>query len=298
MSGPPGRASSLASVGLLFALCVFGAVLGEQQSANRTQAVLFPAHAAPTTVHNLDQPRDQKGPDPTATTTVPLVTENFRCPKPTGPAGVQRGTHLISSSQHGLVLLADTFCRDSTWYVSARISGRISVDAAAFRVPDDPPVPTAVTAERFIPLGGSTLPAALVLREPFPGASLYELFTVVGRYVEPMVLSPGSSPVLLLSGVVPAPRGRVLVFRYGVQRGDQSVPVVRGQSDDIKDERPRGCSRKSRGLLRDNRVRRKLCSFVHSHDTADRDEGLRLSPEVERRLLLSSLPLLGWLSGL
>ena len=199
MSRPPGRASSLATVGLLFALCVFGAVLGEQQSANRTQAVLFPAHAAPTTVHNLDQPRDQKGPDPTATTTVPLVTENFRCPKPTGPAGVQRGTHLISSSQHGLVLLADTFCRDSTWYVSARISGRISVDAVAFRVPDDPPVPTAVTAERFIPLGGSTLPAALVLREPFPGASLYELFTVVGRYVEPMVLSPGSSPVLLLS---------------------------------------------------------------------------------------------------
>jgi hypothetical protein len=194
----PGRASSLASVGLLFALCVFGAVLGEQQSANRTQAVLPAARVTAKAVHQRAEQRGHEGPRPTATTTVPLVTENFRCPKPTGPDGVQRGTRPISSSQHGEVLLTDTFCRDSTWYVSARISGRISVVAVPFRVPDDPPVPTAVTADRFISLGGATLPAALVLREQFPGASLYELFTVVGRYVEPMVLSPGSSPVLLL----------------------------------------------------------------------------------------------------
>ena len=94
--------------------------------------------------------------------------------------------------------MVDTFCRSSTWYVSEKISGASTVNAAPFRVPEDPPIPTAVTAQRFIPLGGLALPAALVLRERFAGASIYEMFTVVGDKVEPMVLSPGSSPMLFL----------------------------------------------------------------------------------------------------
>jgi hypothetical protein len=116
----------------------------------------------------------------------------------TAPARSQPETHEIRSQQHGLVLLADAFCRGSTWYVSERISAKTSTVAVPFRVPDDPPIPTAVTAERFVPLGGSRLPAALVLREQYPGASLYEMFTVVGRYVQPIVLSPGGSSALFL----------------------------------------------------------------------------------------------------
>ena len=83
-------------------------------------------------------------------------------------------------------------------HVSEGPSTESTVVTKPFRVPDDPPIPAAVTVKRFLPLRSGTLPAALVEREHLTSASLYEFSALVGRNVEPMLLSPGGSPVLLL----------------------------------------------------------------------------------------------------
>jgi hypothetical protein len=133
-----------------------------------------------------------------ATTIGPVETESYSCPPATGPDGTQLGTRQLVSGHAGLVLTASTFCRSSTWYVSERMAGATTVDATPFRVPDDPPIPPSVSAERFVPVVRGALPAVLVQREQFGNASLYELFTVAGRSVEPMSLTPGGSPALFL----------------------------------------------------------------------------------------------------
>jgi hypothetical protein len=208
----PGRATSLASVGLLLGLCVLVGLLGSRPTAGAPRiisAVTTPANARSGAKNHgslFHDPRppdprahDHQGPGTTATTIGPVVTQSFRCPPVTQPGGHQAGTRQITNGQHGSVLYATTFCRASAWYVSERTTGATSLVANPFRVPDDPPIPASVVVERFVSLGSARLPAVLVRREQFTSASLYELFTLVGRNVEPMTLSPGGSPVLLLS---------------------------------------------------------------------------------------------------
>ena len=194
----PGRATSLASVGLLLGLSVLVGALGNQagpRSAVPSSIARLPAHSGART-------RDPRGPDTTETTIGPIETQSFRCPPPTGPNGAQKQTRALVSGEPGLAVTATTFCRGSAWYVSEHVSEGSSTESTVvvkpFRVPDDPPIPAAVTVKRFLSLRTGALPAALVEREQFTSASLYELFTLVGRNVEPMLLSPGGSPVLLL----------------------------------------------------------------------------------------------------
>jgi hypothetical protein len=222
VSRVPGRATSLVSVGLLLGLSVLVGVLGSGPAAGTLRnisAVATPASARSgakshgglrhdpqahdsqghdSQAHD-SQAHGPQGPGTTTTTIGPVVTQSFRCPPVTRPGGDQVGTRLLTTGQRGSVLYATTFCRASAWYVSERVVGATSLVANPFRVPDDPPIPASVIAERFVPLGSARLPAVLVRREQFSSAALYELFTLVGRNVEPMTLSPGGSPVLLLS---------------------------------------------------------------------------------------------------
>jgi hypothetical protein len=92
-------------------------------------------------------------------------------------------------------LVATTLCEDSNWYVSERIG---SLVAKSSRIPYDPPIPTSVEVDRFIPVVPSGIPAVLVRLEDYGSASLYELFTAVGSDVQPAELSPGGSPIILL----------------------------------------------------------------------------------------------------
>lgn len=202
----PGRASSLASIGLLLALSVLVGALGFQPGAGPlgNMRAVTPPGAGPwgaqiksSKTHDPSKAHDPKGPKDTGTTIGPVVTQSFRCPLTIGSAG-ETGTRQLRSKEAGSIVFASTFCRESTWYVSERATGFSTFVAKPFQVPDDPPIPASVTVERFVPLGRALLPAVLVEREVFPGASLYELFTLVGRNVEPMLLSPGGSPVLLL----------------------------------------------------------------------------------------------------
>lgn len=202
----PGRATSLASVGLLLGLSVLVGALGNQAAPGSTLPLGSSAigHSAigHSTAHSGTRRRDPRSPDTTETTLGPIETQSFRCPPPTGSVGAQKGTRVLVSGQQGPAVTATTFCRGSAWFVSEHVSERTSdrttVVARPFRVPDDPPIPASVTVEQFVPLRTGTLPAVLVEREQFATASLYELFTLVGHNVEPMLLSPGGSPVLLL----------------------------------------------------------------------------------------------------
>jgi hypothetical protein len=207
VSRVPGRATSLASVGLLLGLSVLVGLLGSRPTAGAPRiisAVTTPANARSGTKNHGALPHDprshdHKGTGTTATTIGPVVTQSFRCPPVTQPGGHQAGTRQLTTGQRGSVLYATTFCRASAWYVSEGMVAESPLIANPFRVPDDPPIPASVEVVRFVSLGPARLPAVLVRREQFSSASLYELFTLGGRSVVPMTLSPGGSPVLLLS---------------------------------------------------------------------------------------------------
>jgi hypothetical protein len=200
VSRVPGRATSLASVGLLLAFASVAVALGVPSKD--------PAHSATQKPTGVTQPSPRRGSGPqgpgATDATVPggqsvvgnAVTQSFRCPTTTSSDGKQATTSELTSSEPGLPsVTATTFCDDSNWYLSESVDG---VAAKAFRVPDDPPIPPAVPVERFIPLRTGDLPAVLVLCDDLGSAQLYELFTLSGKMVDPLNIVPGSSPVLLV----------------------------------------------------------------------------------------------------
>jgi hypothetical protein len=204
VKGVPGRATSLASVGLLLALSVLVAALGATAGAGSAasgtagprsgSSLRVPAQAhdrsgAPT-------PSDTRPSGPTASIR-DSVSQTFRCMYPEGPSGrAPKGIPELTSSESGQPrVTATTFCRSSSWYVSFRVGARTP---EPFEVPDDPPIPPHVTVLRLVTIRAGDIPAALVEREDFGSASLYELFTSAGKDVTPVVLVPGDSPVLLL----------------------------------------------------------------------------------------------------
>jgi hypothetical protein len=198
----PGRATSLASVGLLLALSVLVAALGSTPgpgsgsgSDGSRSAVSVPAP-----VHNgTGAPiRHPTVPHKPKSTVGDAVSQTFRCMYPErrggrAPLGIPE---LTSPPGPGIPqVTATTFCRSTRWYVSLRVGTRTS---APFAVPDDPPIPPFVTVRRFVTLRAGGMPAVLVEREEFGSATIYELFTSESSRVAPVLLVPGRSPVLLL----------------------------------------------------------------------------------------------------
>ncbi|MGO9343043.1 MAG: hypothetical protein ACLP6E_11065 [Acidimicrobiales bacterium] len=199
MKRVPGRATSLASVGLLLALSVLVAALGSTPGAGSGGPRTGSSLGVPAQVHRRsgapDRPLTRTTAPPTAVRQT--VSQSFRCMYPEGPGGrAPRGVPELTSSEPGIPqVTATTFCRGSNWYVSFRVGARTS---EPFEVPDDPPIPPHVTVQRFVTVGPGNIPAALVERESFGSASIYELFTSTGNHVAPVLLVPGDSPVLLL----------------------------------------------------------------------------------------------------
>ncbi len=204
----PGRATSLASVGLLLALSVLVAALGATpgpssgQVSSGQRSGASPDRSslgAQTQVHERSgapSPPLTRPSDPTGSIR-DTVSQTFRCMYPEGPGGrAPKGVPELTSSEPGQPrVTATTFCRSSSWYVSFRVGARTP---EPFEVPDDPPIPPHVTVRRLLTIRAGDIPAALVEREVFGSASLYELFTSNGNDVTPVVLVPGDSPVLLL----------------------------------------------------------------------------------------------------
>lgn len=194
----PGRATSLATVGVLVGLAGLAVLLSVSTGtpfvrptgrAPQSAAGLQPGSGAPSANapgKSASGPNSHDSKEMVGT----AITERFTCPMVAGPEPQ------LSFALKGLPdLVATTFCRDSSWYVSERIA---SLVAKPFRIPYDPPIPASVAVDRFVPVVPGGVPAVLVRLEDYGTAGLYELFTAGGDGVQPAQLSPGASPIMLL----------------------------------------------------------------------------------------------------
>jgi hypothetical protein len=223
VSTVPGRKTSLASVVLLLLAAMIVAAIGAAPSAGSrsrsagsgsspvgrrsvsgsgSAATGHPTGASGATGRGVAT--GGTGANPADSDSTPLqinvgssLTNSLVCPSPE-----RRVTSVRTVDEPGRpALTASTFCRHSSWYVWERIGPTI---AKPFVLPDDPPIPPSVVVSRFVNMVPGSLPAALVERERFGNASLYELLTVDtstrSSAVAPVALIPGRSPILLLSG--------------------------------------------------------------------------------------------------
>jgi len=200
----PGRATSLASVGVLLGLAGLAVIVSATGvapgvsaagTAGTNAGAQHPSPGAQTVGSTV--PALPKSPVTGSIKPEPAVTQSFRCPAPRRPGSKQVSSiPALTAKQAGsAAVTATTFCRSSSWYVSESLG---AIEAAPFRVPDDPPIPALVPVEGFVPVIPRSVPAVLVRRDKFPNAALYEMFTLAGSGVVPVAIAPGGSPVLLL----------------------------------------------------------------------------------------------------